>query len=372
MRTICAMKVPGTPRARWTAAAVGVVVLAAAAAVRARDGARLDSSNERIVFVCSVPNKITGHVHEPNCSGWGERAGRRVWMRYNALGLRDDDYPPKPAPGTLRVLELSGSVITGSGLEEKDSPPRALARVLNAGGVKAEVIDGAQEGFTTWQNAVWLKTYLDAYSPQVVIFYLPSQYILTDRSYADRMRRSPGGDVVGIRRPFMGYLRLLPEGWQPYFRRLVGIYTEQWDRVATSWRLAAVLDPERKLDDVLSTTREELQQMDRQCRASGARFYVAYIGEELNADYYVLSNRPPLVVRFEQWFLVHQFHVDGDAIARRLSGSGLTVLSLAADREALLSPENKLPGDYHWNERGAALLAEATAREYAKAAAAAR
>jgi uncharacterized protein YjiS (DUF1127 family) len=349
-------------------AAAALAVLAAGAYVRARGGARLDDSNEKLVFVCSVPSRLTGHTHAPNCSGWGERAGRRVFMSYNALGLRDKDYPPKAVPGVLRVLAAGGSVITGSGLEEKDGPARALERALNARGAKAEVVDAAGEGFTTWHNAVWLKTWLNAYAPQVVIYYLPSQFILSDRAWSYRMKRVDG-DVVGLQMPYLGFLALVPQGRRQFVRRLFAIYVEQWDRIRTSWSLAAISDPDEKLDDVLGPARDELKQMDRECRAAGARFYVAYADEELNADYYVLSNRPPLVVRVEQWFLVRQFRIDGARVERRLRDAGLSVLSLASDRDALLSPENRLPGDYHWNERGAALLGDAIAREYLKAAA---
>jgi hypothetical protein len=346
-------------------AATAAAILAAA--VSASAGARLDVSNEHIVFVCTSGDSMLGHIHTPNCSGYGERAGRRVLMSYNDLGLRDKDYPARPAPGVVRLLAAGGSVLTGSGLEEKDSPPRALERSLRRLGLKAEVIDASGEGYTGWQNAVLLPQYLDAYSPRAVVYYFPSHYIFTDRSNWPRMRVT-SGRLEGLE-PRLAFLRVIPPSWRKPLARwlksktILLVYREQWDRIRTSWRLALTSDPERRFDDLARPTLRILHQMDSDCRARGIEFFVAYGAEELNADYYVLPHRPPLVVRLEQALLVRQFRFDGARFEKRMSAEGLKVLPLDAAQAALESPENRLPGDYHWNEKGAALFGDVVAAQ---------
>ncbi|MBI3552416.1 MAG: hypothetical protein HY077_07845 [Elusimicrobia bacterium] len=316
--------------------------------------AMLDTANERMTTVCVEPNPLTGHVRKAHCAGWASRSGRRVWYSYNGLGLRDKDYPARPAPGVLRILAADGSILAGSGLKEKDSPARALERALKGRGLRVEVINAAGSGYAVWQNAVWLKRYLKAYSPRVVLFYLPSHFIFTERSYWRRLRRD-NGNVVGI------------EPWLLRLRFLVFLYIEQWDRIHASWKLRSIRDPAARLENLLAPVLSELRQMRDACRASGARFFVVYADEEVNADYYVLPERPPVAVRFEQWFFIRQFRFDGAVVEKRLRDAGLEILSIAGDEPGLRSRSNRLPGDYHWNESGANLFGEAAAREFVKA-----
>lgn len=315
-----------------------------ASGTRARAFAKLDASNETVTIACVQFDAQVGYRRRSDCSGWTTRAGRRVLMRYNRLGLRDKDYPPRPAPGVLRVLATGGSLVTGSGLEEKDSPPRALERALARRGIRAEVIDAAVEGYSSWENAGRLKEYLTVYSPKAVVYHLSSHYIFTDRA------RRPD------RAPVPGRLAFLLRG-----------YVEQWDRVEASRRLVSLDVPSRKLDDLLAPTLADLRRMQDLCRAAGARFFIAYGDEEVNADQFVQPLRPPLVARLAQRFAIRPFRFDGAAVAERLHEEGFDVLPLSADQPELESPSNRLPGDYHWNESGAALFGDAVARELAKA-----
>jgi hypothetical protein len=346
-------------------ALAALAVLAAAPPAHASAG--LDASNERVTIPCVQGHPLVGHWRQPHCSGWATRAGRRVLMTYNSLGLRDKDYPARPAPGVLRVLATGGSVVAGSGLQVDDTPVRVIERTLRSEGLKAEVIDAAVDGYSGWENAVRLPEYLKAYSPQAVIYHFSSRNVVTDLSLWSDLRKD-GGRVVAqdvrfyrwMPRPLRTALRRGPLGFLLY------TYVEQWNRIFASWRIALIGGRAKKLDELLLPTLFEFRQMREECRSAGARFYILYGDEEVNADQYVLAMRPPLLVRFAQWFWVRQFRFDGAEVEKRLKAEGFEVLSVAEQEAALDSPSNRLPGDYHWNEGGARLFGEAAARRFAE------
>ncbi|MDE2490593.1 MAG: hypothetical protein KGM24_07070 [Elusimicrobia bacterium] len=336
-------------------------------AVPARAAAGFEQSNRRATFACVRYDPQVLFSRRPNCSGWASRDGIRSWMSYNALGLRDKDYPPKPARGVLRVLFTGGSMISAPGLAEKDDPARVFEAELRRRGLRAEVINASGEGYVGWENVVRLPRYLAAYSPQVVIYHLEPHYLFSDRAlWLDLWFRD--GKIAGR----MGALRFLPSPLRALLKdrhRLIFYlhnYIEQWDRIRASWQLAAIRDPGAKLDDLLKPTVAELAQMRDASRAAGARFYVVYDGDEANADEFLRVRNTYWAARLAQHVWVRQFHLPGSAVVDRLRGAGFRVLSLAAVDAQLTAPENCLPGDYHWNERGARIFGAATAERFAR------
>lgn len=297
------------------------------------DGETRASSVGEFASVCDRPDAELGHSYAPGCSGWRVWAGSRAWMSYNSLGLRDKDYAARPAPGVVRVLATGGSIITGSGLAESEAPARALERGLRGRGLRSEVVNAASEGYTGRQNAVALKALLKAYSPQAVVYYLPQHHVFTDRSL------SPDPRV---------------RAW------------ESWRRVLASWRLALRRDPGARLDDLLSPTLVGLRRMRENSRESGARFFVAYGGEDLDAERRGPSRGPGSWARLLEGLLVRDFRVEGARLEERLRREGFELLSLARARPELESPENRLRGDYHWNARGAVIFGESVAEEFVR------
>ncbi len=337
------------------------LVLLLSAPAGAADAPRLDSSNKGLIDVCSrFQQPLVWHRRAPDCAGWGVRAGRRVLMSYNGLGLRDKDYPPRPAPGVLRVLVAGGSITIGSGLEEAESPPRAFERALRRRGLRAEVIDAAGEGYITWQNEVLLEGLLKAYSPRAVVYHLPSQHIFTDVATRPLLRVERGR-ALGLRPPPFPLKQL---GLRAP-TRLLFIYQEQWQRIAASRRLSR-LPPEALAEALLEPTLEDLKAMRDVAAARGASFHVVYAAEEANADYYVLPGHPFWLAGLAQKLLISPFRVDGAVILARLRAAGLDVLDLSAERAALEAPAHRIAGDYHWNAAGAELFGEAAAREFSK------
>lgn len=332
---------------------------------------KFDASNKNATTACVQPDPDLAFKRTPGCSGEVTRAGARVMMRYNALGLRDKDYPKAPPPGTERVLVVGGSLMTAPGLEEKDTPPRALERALRRRGLPVEVINASGEGYTGWQNAVRLKEFLAAYSPRIVVYHLAGHYIFTDRALWDDLRK----DGVEIRGR-LPQLRGLPELLRRPLRKsrrlgfLIRTYREQWGRIRASREIAAA-PPEQGFDDLMGPTLAELAQMSAACRASGARFFVVYDGEPATADQYLLVKGPAWPGRLAQWLLIRSLRFEGPLVERKLrdegARNGYALLAVDSERAALEDPANRLPGDYHWNARGAELFGEAAARGLAAA-----
>lgn len=334
---------------------------------------KLDDSNKAATQVCAEFDPAVAFKRKAGCSGWASRAGNKIWMSYNSMGLRDKDYPPLPPPGAARALFIGGSLTAGSGLEEKDSPPRVFERGLRRRGLPVEVVNATGEGYTGWQNAVRLKQYLDAYSPQFVVYHLSAHYIFTDRALWDDLRVN-GAEILGRKNPF----RVLPKFLQILFsdsrfwgrRRvhfILRFYLEQWGRIRASRELAAA-DPEQGLKNLLGPTLRELEQMQSRCRAAGARLYVIYDGAEVNADQYLLIAGPSWPARFAHWVGISPFRFEGAIVEKRLREEaaklGFEVLSLARDRTSLTDPAHRLARDYHWNVRGSEIFGEAAAREF--------
>jgi hypothetical protein len=341
------------PRPRFPIPPRGAAFALAAAAAFGFWAASLPSGPP-IRFACARFDPVLIYGRIPGCSGWGERGGRRVRMAYNALGLRDRDYPAGHPRGTRRVLLLGGSMIAGSGLEETEAPPRAFERSLLRRGLRAEVINGAGEGATTLQNAARLRGALKAYKPDAVVYHLASSYLVADRAWRDDLLTLDGA-VAGVqpmRSPGRAQARLA------------------WNVVRVSRALAAIPDEDRRLDDLLEPTLRELAQMRELSLAAGAEFAVAFDGEDVDTtrgDERRAANGYGLAVRLPLRALTRSLRFSGAAIEERLRRAGLSVLALDADRPALEAPGNRLSQDYHWNPAGAVVFGDALAREFVRA-----
>jgi hypothetical protein len=352
-------------------AALGLALLTAPARAD-----KLDASNKKATTACLQSDRDLLVKRKPGCSAEISRAGARVLMSYNALGLRDKDYPRTASSGITRALVIGGSLMAAPGLEEKDAPPRALERALRRRGLSVEVVNASGEGYTGWQNAVRLKEFLGAYAPKLVVYHLASHYIFTDRAlwYDLRFDR---GDVRGRLPPLRGALKAL----HPLLMKTPGVffairvYEEQWGRIRASREIAAA-PPDKGFDDLMGPTLDELAQMSGACRAAGARLFVVYDGEAATADQYLLVGGPAWPGRLAQWLLIRSLRFEGAAVEKRLvedgARRGYELLSIDPERQALQDPANRLAGDYHWNARGAEIFGEAAARELASALAAPR
>ena len=115
-----------------------------------------------------IPSEIEW---EGKPSGQGTFAG--VPVSFNAIGLRDRDRSPEPAPGTVRILALGDSVTFGLGVPEPDTYPRVAESLLNAsrptGQPPVEILNFGMPGYNTAHEAVQLREIGLKFHPDVVL-----------------------------------------------------------------------------------------------------------------------------------------------------------------------------------------------------------
>lgn len=82
----------------------------------------------------------------------------RQKARLNRYGFNDREFPPRKAPGMIRIAVLGDSVIWGEGVVEEVIWTRKLERFLNAQGIKAEVLSWGKPGWSTLDQYRFLKS----------------------------------------------------------------------------------------------------------------------------------------------------------------------------------------------------------------------
>jgi len=115
----------------------------------------------------------TGHRLRPHQAAFTHDAR----VETNRHGLRDGELPPRPSPGTVRVLALGDSQTFGNGLPLSATWPKQLERLLQRGADDPsgfEVINAGVPGTDTWQHAIFLERLLPIYHPDAVVlgFYV--------------------------------------------------------------------------------------------------------------------------------------------------------------------------------------------------------
>jgi hypothetical protein len=97
--------------------------------------------------------------------------GRKVTV--NTLGFRGPERPAAKAPGVKRVLFLGGSNTYGGAVDDADTYPAILERLLNSrGGGRYEVWNGGVCGYVPSQKIAAAEKFIAAYSPDLVVMQL--------------------------------------------------------------------------------------------------------------------------------------------------------------------------------------------------------
>ena len=105
----------------------------------------------------------------PGFRGTLEMTGDTVY-EINADGFRGRAYTPTPAPGTFRILALGASTTFGFGVNEGETWPARLERILDGeGGFRVEVLNLAVNGYNPYNEAALLADRGLAYQPDLVL-----------------------------------------------------------------------------------------------------------------------------------------------------------------------------------------------------------
>jgi lysophospholipase L1-like esterase len=130
--------------------------------------------------------------------GWKYRPGADdLWdgvrMRINAKGLRMPETSYAKPRGTFRILFLGDSVTVGWGLEEEQTFPRQVAGALaERSGKPIEAINAGVNGYSPWQEAIYLEKEGLRYEPDLVVL----SFVLNDVTERFTLERF-GGSGVG-------------------------------------------------------------------------------------------------------------------------------------------------------------------------------
>jgi hypothetical protein len=221
-------------------------------------------------------NGSRDHGFEPGCEGKGRTGAYSAMMRFNSLGLRGPDFPRQPAKGTVRVLLLGSSNVLGLGIAEENTLGNRLEDELRRRlKRKVEVINGATNGYHTWQSAIHLHELVDYYRPHLVLFNVmsPTCFIF-DSAWASRVVFNAAGDPVRIDRSLLGEGRTPPWLNAFYFRDAATFYFlhtvhDQLRRLRAAW--SAKLAGET-LHRLVAATRRGVAYMQERSEKSGAVF----------------------------------------------------------------------------------------------------
>ena len=123
----------------------------------------------------ALPRKSTLFVRDAEL-GWRLRpAARDEWdgmpVEVNAKGLRGPEVDYARHPGLARILYLGDSVTIGYRLAShaESYPYLAAERLQRIGGRPIETVNGAVNGYATWQEVRWLEREGIRYGPDLVV-----------------------------------------------------------------------------------------------------------------------------------------------------------------------------------------------------------
>lgn len=100
-----------------------------------------------------------------------EYPGERVTISTNSLGLRSDEITLEKPAGVTRILMLGDSYTFGHYVNDNETYPAVLQRLLREQGKNVEVINaGYADGFETDQIYVWLLNQGLLFQPDIIVY----------------------------------------------------------------------------------------------------------------------------------------------------------------------------------------------------------
>ncbi len=123
-----------------------------------------------LTFVCFYPvsysYEYNGFYESDPYTAWKIKPHYRgeylngIPVKFNSLGLKEDEFKTKKNKGTFRILVLGDSFTVGTNLKREHGYPKILEAILNNGREKRiEVINAGVDGWNPFQYAQYYKYY---------------------------------------------------------------------------------------------------------------------------------------------------------------------------------------------------------------------
>jgi lysophospholipase L1-like esterase len=203
-----------------------------------------------------------------------------VTISFNSQRFRGTtDFPQVPRPESVRIVTLGDSFTLGYGANDEDTYPANLQRRLQTANV--EVINAANAGTGTGEQALWYDIWVKAFHPRIVILAVTVTDVGDD---AARNLFSLDASGNALPRPRKKAAVTTPRrvlNGVPGYRYLAE-HSQLWGLVRNA--LSAVLSPA----DIPTTSREvfkthlprtsaEIRWLDDQVRQDSGRLVVVFI-----------------------------------------------------------------------------------------------
>jgi hypothetical protein len=310
---------------------------------------------------CVEADPAAGHRFKPHCEETIVRAGVRSEMRYNAHGLRDKDYSPKPAPGWKRILLVGSSRMVGPGLPESETPPRVLERYLRRSTKKIEVINASVEGYSPLNQLARLGEWIQAYSPTHVVLQVEFQPALNSdmmlSPYLERVNGAPGVRMRVL--PWMKPVALVMGATPANFERYRKVIT--WQSAAyRAWRTRYCRFFHKDLAELagclLETSIGAVQAMQKAAEDAHAKFVLVTSDGSFTNEMHISPAFDLGAAEFWDAY-TPKLEVDAFDLKKTLRAHRLPLIAVAP----ITGEDFVLPGDYHFNKLGADLFARSLA-----------
>jgi hypothetical protein len=324
---------------------------------------------------------VTGWRFAPGRSGLkiDRRLEYATYTRINTAGFRDLERSPEKPPGTVRVVLLGDSMLAGLQVPLEESLAQRLEGFLNLSGeARYEVVNCATDGYGTAQQWLVYRERCRHYQPDLVLLGFFASNDVLDNYWDARLFNHPLARKCG-----RAYFELRDGKLAPVSGGLLGAGPSAFPLLERSYLyqlVASVREPDRdgawlranavfrseygpELREAWDVTRALLLALEREVRASGARFGVLLVPSRFEVDPATQRRSEGRTDYARPHRLLREF----------LAGQGLAHLDLAPSlREAAAQPDAAplyFRRDMHWtalgNEVAGGIVARWVAERYA-------
>jgi hypothetical protein len=303
------------------------------------------------------------HARIPGCKMLLRRDQRTLVFSFNKMRLLDKDYPPIPAKGgDRRVLFLGASGTSNALLPENESATAQLRNLIKKNGLSTTIINGAVEGYSPLNYAVFLGELLEEYRPAAVILTLTlgtdaldsalqEGALLYENGKPARLLLEPNRTISRFPRIFQDFFWSRP--WMERMFRTFYLSGKRLKFARTCGRF--IPQSEARTKCMLEPLLKNLQLLQEESKKRGARFFVALIETELPSTFILGPGvSHPLAKLIGK--IIPRLELSESEGKSFLEKRGISLISLGSLQDIYSPPYLKY--HLHLNEEGNRLFAQ--------------